>query len=145
VNAAQPSSGARSAAAALATGKSTIEYAPELVTQLGYRPTQGARLPENPTGSCSSPVALPESFEPACRVHDLGYDLLRVAHRNGNYIPEDIRRDLDSQLARQMRESCASEGCNVMASAAHVAVGLNSLRQGYGAPVEEKWLAWLPW
>ncbi|MGP5247452.1 hypothetical protein [Corynebacterium flavescens] len=144
-NAVAPTGEAVTVAAALAAGSTSIEFSPQLVAQLGYRPTSGAGLPENPTGSCSSPVALPASFEPACRVHDFGYDLLRVAHRNGEFISQEIRRDLDSQLERQMSETCQSEGCRFMASAAHVAVGINSARQGYGAPVEEKWLDWLPW
>ncbi|WP_286954220.1 MULTISPECIES: hypothetical protein [Corynebacterium] len=94
----------------MAAGSTSIEFSPQLVAKLSYRPTSGAGLPENPTGSCSSPVALPASFEPACRVHDFGYDLLRVAHRNGEFISQEIRCDLDSQLERQMSETCQSEG-----------------------------------
>ena len=143
--AALPDGEAISTASALAAGESGIEFSPKLVAGLGYEPGTENGLATDPAGECSSPIPLPKSFTPACRVHDLGYDLLRVADRNGEYIPLEARRELDRQLAQQMSQSCTSQGCRLMAGAAQVAVGLNSLRQGYGAPVEEKWSRWLPW
>lgn len=87
-------------------------------------------------------VPLPRSFEPACRVHDLGYDLLRVAHRHQVPIPPGLRSDLDALLARQLHEACERRtACTVMADIAHAAVHLNTVRQRHGAPVEET----LPW
>ncbi|RRQ00069.1 hypothetical protein CXF43_09290 [Corynebacterium bovis] len=66
--------------------------------------------PENPGGGCSSPVPLPARFEPACRTHDLGYDLLRVAGRRGEPVPPAIRRGLDRQLADRMHAACDAAG-----------------------------------
>lgn len=109
---------------------------------LGYRPVPELGLLAHPEGDCSSPIPLPHRFEPACRVHDLGYDLLRVAHQRGVEIPGGLRVDLDSLLARQMRQTCGSAvPCRVVADIAHAAVHVNTVRQGHGAPVEER----LPW
>lgn len=115
---------------------------PTVVEDLGYAPIVENALAAKATGDCSTPVPLPAAFEPACRVHDLGYDLLRVAHRHGAAIPDGLRSDLDTLLGRQLRESCEGDpACTIMADIAHVAVGLNTVRQGHGAPVEES----LPW
>lgn len=115
---------------------------PAVSSDLGYRPVVERYSVAKGSGSCSSPVPLPRSFEPACRVHDLGYDLLRVAHRHRTPIPSGLRADLDDLLARQMRDSCEGRAlCTAMARIAHTAVRLNTARQGHGAPVEES----LPW
>lgn len=120
----------------------TAIIAPAVVGDLGYTPVVDRTLATKATGDCSSPVPLPAAFEPACRVHDLGYDLLRVAHRHGARIPHGLRADLDSLLGRQMRQSCEGDAaCTAMAGIAHLAVQLNTARQGHGAPVEEA----LPW
>ena len=137
------------AAAALASARSladgspgTAIVSPAVVQDLGYVPVLEHSLAAKATGDCSSPVPLPAAFEPACRVHDLSYDLLRVAHRHGAAIPAGLRSDLDSLLGRQMRDSCEGDlACTVMADVARVSVGLNTLRQGNAAPVEES----LPW
>ncbi|AHW62902.1 Putative secreted protein [Corynebacterium glyciniphilum AJ 3170] len=139
--------GAIDAADTLAAGGTGTSYfSGDLVAELGYRPGTQDGHATNPAGDCSSPVPLPESFEPACMTHDLGYDLLRVADRTGEAIPEHTRRDLDRQMAEQMRDSCAeggpgTAGCRAMARVAHAAVAANTLRQHNGAPVEE----WFPW
>ncbi|MDN5684072.1 hypothetical protein [Corynebacterium glyciniphilum] len=135
--------GAIAAADTLAAGETGTSYFPEdLVAELGYRPGTQDGHATNPAGDCSSPVPLPASFEPACMTHDLGYDLLRVADRTGEKIPEHTRRDLDRQMAGQMRASCdGAAGCRAMAGVAHAAVAANTLRQHNGAPVEE----WFPW
>lgn len=135
--------GAVDAADTLAAGATGMSYfSEELVAELGYRPGTQDGHAMNPDGDCSSPVPLPESFEPACMTHDLGYDLLRVADRTGEPIPAHTRRDLDRQMAEQMRASCdGAAGCRAMAGVAHAAVAANTLRQHNGAPVEE----WFPW
>lgn len=134
---------ALSAARALADATPGTEViGPGVIDGLGYTPVLEQSLAANGTGDCSSPVPLPNSFEPACRVHDLGYDLLRVAHRQGAPIPPGLRSDLDTLLGQQMHASCeGSTPCTVMAGIAHTAVHLNTVRQGHGAPVEER----LPW
>lgn len=134
---------ALTAARALADGvPGTSVVGPDVVDDLGYAPGLEQRLASRDTGDCSSPVPLPESFEPACRVHDLGYDLLRVGHRRGATIPGGLRADLDALLAQQMRDACGDRvACRAMARIATVAVHVNTVRQGHGAPVEEG----LPW
>lgn len=120
----------------------TVVVSPAVADDLGYAPVLEHSLAAKAAGDCSSPVPLPAAFEPACRVHDLSYDLLRVANRHGAAIPAGLRSDLDSLLGRQMRDSCeGAPACTVMADVARAAVGLNTLRQGHGAPVEES----LPW
>ncbi|GAA3520044.1 hypothetical protein [Dietzia aurantiaca] len=115
---------------------------PAVAVDLGYEPVVEQASAAKRTGDCSSPVPLPRSFEPACRVHDLGYDLLRVAHRHQVPIPPGLRSDLDALLARQLHDSCEGRtACTVMADIAHAAVQLNTVRQRHGAPVEET----LPW
>ena len=134
--------GAVEAAETLAAGGAGTSYFPDaLVAELGYRPGTQDGYAMNPDGDCSSPVPLPDSFEPACMTHDLGYDLLRVADRTGETIPSDTRRNLDRRMAAQMRASCTDDGCRVMATVAHTAVAANTLRQRNGAPVQE----WFPW
>lgn len=101
----------------------------------------GDRL-SDPDGSCSSPVPLPGLFEPACRTHDLGYDLLRFARDSGGELGPDARRALDRNLTRDLRAACATEpdagaGCAVVAEIASVAVRINSWRQEYRAPGPE--------
>lgn len=131
---------ALTSARSLADGEpGTGIIAPELVTELGYTPVVEGTLASRASGDCSSPVPLPRSFESACRVHDLGYDLLRVARRHGADIPPGLRSDLDSLLGSQMRRSCDGDLlCVGTATVARAAVGLNTLRQGHGAPVEER-------
>lgn len=141
--------GAVAAAEALAAGEPGTSYFPgELVAELGYQPgTQEGTQDNNgsatnPSGDCSSPVPLPESFEPACMTHDLGYDLLRAAHRTGETIPEHTRAALDRQMAAQMAASCdGSTACRAVAGVAYAGVAVNTVRQHNGAPVEE----WFPW
>jgi hypothetical protein len=81
-------------------------------------------------------------FEPACRTHDLGYDLLRFASDSGGELGPGARRALDRNLTRDLRAACATEpdavpGCAVAAEVASVAVRVNSWRQQYRAPSPE--------
>lgn len=134
---------ALTAARALADGDPGVAIVPDdVVSALGYSPGRALGLAANGDGDCSSPVSLPAEFEPACRVHDLGYDLLRVAGAGGSAIPPGLRGDLDALLAQQMHAACGdSPYCHATADVAHVAVHVNTVRQGHGAPVVER----LPW
>lgn len=158
---AAPDSEAVRTASLLARDVGGTEYfSPSVVAGLGYSPALEGRIASKADGDCSSPIPLPESFEPACRTHDLGYDLLRLAHRHGDPLPEGLRRELDAQFSRAIHASCDEHGerepgghrfslraradnagCHAMASIAYKAVQINTMRQGNGAPVEES----LPW
>jgi|UPI0006802E06 hypothetical protein len=116
-----------------------------LVADLGYRPVVEDGYLVNPDGACSSPVALPTSFTPACRAHDLGYDLLRVIDRDGRAVPAGLRRDLDDRLVDRASGTCGAgmggSGCRLVARGVAAALWLNTQRQGEGAPVAEHF----PW
>ncbi|WP_245549943.1 hypothetical protein [Gordonia effusa] len=111
---------------------------PSFATTMGYRPIveqmADGRFPANPSGSCSSPVPLPARFEPLCRTHDLGYDLLRYADRSGHPLGGWARTALDSMLIDRMTVSCTDPTCTASASVAQAALGLNTWRQHDGAP-----------
>ncbi|MFC9894422.1 hypothetical protein ACFVMC_12065 [Nocardia sp. NPDC127579] len=111
---------------------------------VGYAPGIERGLLVNPSGSCSSPVPLPEEFELACKAHDLGYDLLRYADRTGAPLGPWARQAIDTTLDRHMQEACTTRStpigraqCFAMADIADVFVDLNSRRQDYGAPIAE--------
>jgi hypothetical protein len=116
-----------------------------LVADLGYRPVVEDGYLVNPDGACSSPVPLPTSFTPACRAHDLGYDLLRVIDRGGSAVPAGLRRDLDDRLVDRVSGTCGAgmggSGCRLVARGVAAALWLNTERQGEGAPVTEHF----PW
>ncbi|MFW0791927.1 hypothetical protein [Gordonia sp. CPCC 205333] len=111
---------------------------PSFATTMGYQPVieqvADGRFPANPSGSCSSPVPLPGRFEPLCRTHDLGYDLLRYADRSGKPLGAWARTALDSMLIDRMSASCTDPTCTASAHFAQVALGLNTWRQHDGAP-----------
>ncbi|MFT3661649.1 MAG: hypothetical protein QM809_09660 [Gordonia sp. (in: high G+C Gram-positive bacteria)] len=108
--------------------------------RLGYRPVveDGRRV--NPSGSCSSPIPLPSSFEPACRAHDYGYDLLRYAAATGTTPPPGTRAELDSALVTDMHRRCADPLCHLAAEAARAGLAVNTWRQRGGAPEPESGL-----
>ena len=91
-------------------------------------------------GDCSSPVPLPEEFEPACRQHDYGYDLLRYAAQTGEPLGRWARGAIDDQLADSLGALCdpgrSGAPCRRMSVVAVTGVRLNSLRQGDGVPEE---------
>lgn len=91
-------------------------------------------------GDCSSPVPLPEEFEPACRQHDYGYDLLRYAEQTGQPLGRWARGAVDDAFADQVRSQCevgrAGATCRQLAFLAVTGVELNSVRQGDGVPEE---------
>ncbi|WP_353952391.1 hypothetical protein V6K52_02815 [Knoellia sp. S7-12] len=113
-------------------------------TRFGYRPTVANGLLGDPSGACSSPVPLPAEFTPACRQHDLGYDLLRYAGRSGRDLPPDARRSVDSRLGIEFENSCSTREeslsratCLAWADIAEGFVRINSARQGYAVPESE--------
>ena len=123
---------------------------PDFVGDFGCSPTIEHDLLVNPTGSCSSPIPLPEEFESSCAAHDLGYDLLRHGAIHGNRLPASARRSLDSMLAADMHAACAQRTevlsravCDGMAEVAASSVRLNSWRQHDGTPIPEPALPFL--
>lgn len=129
------------ATAALQELVSTGTVPTGLQDSLGYRPVSENGYAGNPGGDCSSPVALPASFQAACRTHDLGYDLLRMAEEQGESIAPELRRAVDQQFFNRIMETCGSVECEAKARAAATVVTVNTIRQHSGAPVEESW----PW
>ncbi|WP_432765814.1 hypothetical protein [Nocardia cyriacigeorgica] len=114
---------------------------------MGYRPALVDGLLVNPHGDCSSPVPLPAEFDTACKAHDLGYDLLRYADRQGAPLGPWARQAIDRTLGERMHLACdtrdeafARGRCQVMAAVADTFVDLNSRRQDYGVPVTESFL-----
>ncbi|MFT3715727.1 MAG: hypothetical protein QM774_07210 [Gordonia sp. (in: high G+C Gram-positive bacteria)] len=104
---------------------------------MGYRPVTVDGRPQNPHGSCSSPVPLPARFEPACRSHDFGYDLLRYSAATTGTVPPGARAALDRRLVSDMRATCRSADCYAAADLARVALAVNTWRQRDGAPDRE--------
>ncbi|WP_415974422.1 hypothetical protein [Rhodococcus sp. 077-4] len=116
----------------------------DFVSVMGYRPRVQDDRAENPEGGCSSPVPLPSEFDPACRAHDLGYDLIRYAAATGTTVDPRWRRSIDAQLETRMHAICTDRTgvgprqlCDAAASVAATAVDVNSWRQSFGAPVAE--------
>jgi hypothetical protein len=116
----------------------------DFTARFGYRPQVRDGLLGVPDGDCSSPVPLPEEFTPACRQHDLGYDLLRYADATGEPLPASARRALDAQLAAQTRAACRQRPsgarratCSAWASVTDAAVRFNTWRQRAGVPGAE--------
>jgi hypothetical protein len=106
---------------------------------MGYTPQVQQGLLVDPTGECSGPLTLPTSFDPVCRRHDLGYDLLRYADKSGQPLPTSARRALDDQFDAGLHAACAADdwGCVALADTAATAVRLNSWRQHWAAPWHE--------
>lgn len=104
---------------------------------LGYRPTIVVGHPANPHGGCSSPVPMPDRFQPLCRIHDLGYDLLRAAARAGHPLGPWARLRVDASLVAAMERSCDDPLCRAAAETARVGLAVNTWRQRDGVPVVE--------
>lgn len=142
-----PSAAVAAAMQALTTApaQSVIDAIPaDFVSIMGYWPVVVDSMAVNPAGGCSSPIPLPAEFDSSCKAHDLGYDLLRYASATGVTVDSQWRRDIDSQLSTSMRQACAGStnvfthrSCTTAASVAALAVDINSVRQGYAAPVPE--------
>lgn len=123
------------------TAQEGLEAVPEGFAEVrGYQPViQDGQL-VRADGGCSSPVALPEEFEPACRQHDYGYDLLRYAEQVGEPLGRWARGAIDERFADRLADLCEGSGpgqaCTRVAAVATTGVELNSLRQGDGVPEE---------
>ena len=101
---------------------------------LGYDPVVIDGAPANPQGGCSTPVGLPDRFESLCKIHDLGYDLLRLAARSGHPLGPWARQRLDRALVEAMHDSCTDPICEIGADLADVGLRANTWRQRAGAP-----------
>ncbi|USQ80288.1 hypothetical protein NF556_01090 [Ornithinimicrobium faecis] len=106
----------------------------------GYEPVLEDGHLVRADGDCSSPVSLPEEFEPACRQHDYGYDLLRYAEQTGEPLGRWARGAVDEAFADRLHELC-DEGpsgatCRQLGFLAVTGVEFNSVRQGDGVPEE---------
>ncbi len=111
---------------------------------LGYQPVATAGNLVDPEGGCSTPGGIgPESFDTACRTHDLGYDVLRFAEAEGDRLGAWARFELDLFLYTGTLETCETFRCRATATAYYTAVTANSIRQGYKAPTKEPTLPWL--
>lgn len=111
---------------------STRCSAETLVFRLGYAP-EPAHLPGGravhvePDGTCSWMPDRPFGFDfrNACRMHDLGYDLIRVGWVGG-----DAKTHIDRALRDSMLDACAHErwlhglACRAMATSAWLATAL---------------------
>lgn len=107
---------------------------PGFAPTMGYRPVLDDGKASNPHGGCSSPVPMPSSFEPLCRTHDFGYDLLRYSARVGHPLGAWARLGLDTSLVTRMRETCHDPLCWSAAELARVGLGLNTWHEGEGPP-----------
>ena len=130
-------------------GSHALQAIPSSFEQVeGYRPQVEDGMLLKPMGSCSGPVPLPSGFDDACKQHDLGYDLLRHAHKTDGALPASARRSIDDQFERSMRATCdertnaVSRGvCDGLAEAAVTSVRINSWRQHGSTPGHENALS----
>lgn len=149
-----PDPAAQRAVHALVSGPTSAASAAlpqDFARRFGYAPAVTGGLLGDPSGDCSSPVPLPPEFTPACRQHDLGYDLLRYAGRSGHPLPPAARRAVDDRLGTELTSECAARkdpvglaSCRAWAVTAHGFVRLNSLRQGDAVPEAESPLTVAP-
>ncbi len=106
--------------------------------KMGYRPALVDGTPTDPAGDCSSPVPLPGRFEEPCKVHDFGYDLLRLAAGNGTPLGGWARVALDRMLGDRMHQTCSNPVCDWAADLAYTGVAFNTWRQRDSAPVAKE-------
>ncbi|NLF06058.1 MAG: hypothetical protein GX593_13820 [Actinomycetales bacterium] len=117
------------------------------VEAMGYAPAPARGRPGmlvRPDGDCSTPTGgTVFGFDDACREHDLAYDVLRFRHAAGEPVRAAVRWVADARFGLRMLERCAGFpgvegfGCLAVAGVYVAGVTVNSLRQGYGPPVEE--------
>ena len=130
------------------TGNPLAGIPPDFPKVMGYRPTtaqlaNGEVVAINPTGGCSViGGGEPFDFSTVCKAHDLGYDLLRYAHRHGDPLSTDARVAVDAKFGHDLTAQCASRyrgpetsACDAMAGTFVAGVGFNSWRQEYGPPI----------
>lgn len=121
---------------------------PDFSRVMGYTPTvahlaNGDAVAINPDGGCSV-IGGGRPFDLAmpCKAHDLGYDLLRYAHRHGEDLGPGARQRVDAKFGRDLDAQCSASykgsaigACELMAASFDAGVGFNSWRQGFGAPI----------
>ncbi|WP_344056383.1 phospholipase A2, partial [Prauserella halophila] len=97
-------------------------------------------------GGCSAPWGDDGTrwdFGPACRAHDLGYDLLRYADAKGHPLDPGLRDALDQRLADDMHATCeanprdSGQACHAVASLYTAGMDVNSWHQRWGPPTGE--------
>jgi hypothetical protein len=125
-------------AAAIPADFAAVEgYQPVVVTSA----SDGSVRLVDPAGGCSWLGSTSYDFGPACRAHDLGYDLLRYATAKGGSLGPWARHAVDDRFAADLHERCAAvsggAACAGLARVTAGAVGFNSWRQGYGTPGDE--------
>ncbi|QWF82614.1 phospholipase A2 [Amycolatopsis sp. CA-230715] len=153
----------------LTGGPLAAQHAVEQLLQPGAAPTALAQLPADFTqvtgvrpgseraldgtvravhtdGGCSTPWGddgTTWNFTVPCKAHDLGYDLLRYAERQGHPLGPEMRAGLDSRLSADMRATCginpqgAQTACEAVASVFTAGLVLNSWHQRWGPPTGE--------
>ena len=113
---------------------------------MGYVPTPAPGRPDvllSPDAECSTPTGgSPFGFDDACREHDLAYDLLRYDRDRGAVVDPWDRWSADTRFGLRMVERCTEQvvvlaPCLATAAVYRAAVGVNSVRQLYGAPADE--------
>ena len=83
----------------------------DFASVMGYVPAEeagpdGRLLAVRSDATCSSPFGGTRyGFDQACRVHDLGYDLLRYAARTGQPLGSSARQALDAAFGERMRRA----------------------------------------
>lgn len=117
---------------------------------MGYAPESLPGRPDvlvAPDGDCSAPTGgTAYGFDDACREHDLAYDLLRFRAATGGDVDPVDRLVADARFGLRMAERCLIHetwglgGCLATAAAYAGGVGINSVRQLFGVPVEESGL-----
>jgi phospholipase A2-like protein len=130
------------------TGNPLAGIPNDFVTVMGYRPTlgrlaNGEVLAINPNGGCSViGGGRPFDLSTVCKAHDLGYDLLRYAHRRGEPLGTAARMQVDAKFNQDLRAQCGAryagaeaDACDAMAVTFDAGVGFNSWRQQYGPPI----------
>lgn len=125
-------------------GATLASLPPSFDSALGYQPVAVAGNLVDPYGGCSTPGGIgPGSFNTACQVHDLGYDVLRVAEIDGDRLGAWARFDIDLHFFNDLVDNCETASCRATAAVYYTAVTANSIRQGYRAPTEEPTLPWI--
>ena len=129
----------------IVAGEADLNQVPnQFIADMGYTPVASSGTLRKPEGGCSTPVELgPDPFDSACQTHDLGYDLLRYAEREGTRLQARARLELDWRLYVDLLQSCGTPTCSAKATAYFCAVSANSIRQGYKAPHAEPTTPWM--
>jgi len=115
---------------------------------MGYRPVlqddgSGHEVLARADGGCSSPLGdTAYDFSLACRRHDLGYDLLRYAARQGHPLGSWARVAVDHAFDVHLHSRCTDGACRLAADVYADAVWFNSVRQWFRVPVVETPAHW---